>query len=187
MAGLGGGLCYGTKQEQLELLKQVLGAGEEECDEETLAVVILLSPSLSLSLPPLSLALSFNVLKQDVDDITGTTGRPRRKKTAMPAARRSTGSSSLFLLLFFLSRSPFSLFSSLLLFLVIFVCRKHELNVRRKFDGVHGVQEANHLRPYPSSPLILQEEVWKVRKRGKRRETQSHGEKEGERKEVRGG
>ena len=39
VAGLGGWLCYGTKQEQLDLLKQVLGAGEEECDDETLVEV----------------------------------------------------------------------------------------------------------------------------------------------------
>jgi len=65
VAGLGGGLCYGTKQEQLDLLKQVLGAGEEECDDETLV--------------------------EDVDDITGTTGQPRRKKVAMPSAKRTTG------------------------------------------------------------------------------------------------
>jgi len=65
VAGLGGGLCYGTKQEQLDLLKQVLGAGEEDGDEETLV--------------------------EDIDDITGLTGRPRRKKNSMPVARRTTG------------------------------------------------------------------------------------------------
>lgn len=41
VAGLGGDLCYGTKQEQLDLLKQVLSAGEDDCSEEQLAEVLI--------------------------------------------------------------------------------------------------------------------------------------------------
>lgn len=41
-AGLGGDLSYGTKQEQLDLLKQVLSAGEADGDEEQLDEVFLL-------------------------------------------------------------------------------------------------------------------------------------------------
>jgi hypothetical protein len=48
VGALGGDLCYSTKQDQLELLKQVLSAGEEDCLEEQLEAVFISSPSLFL-------------------------------------------------------------------------------------------------------------------------------------------
>jgi len=65
---LGGELCYSTKKDQIELLKSVLDAGEEAAQNEVLA--------------------------EDVDDISEITAQNKRKKTAMPAAKRSAGTMS---------------------------------------------------------------------------------------------
>jgi len=68
MTSLGGDLSYSTKPEQLELLKRVLCAGEEETADEELA--------------------------EDFDDITNNGTPARRKRGFMPSAKRTAGSIS---------------------------------------------------------------------------------------------